>query len=76
MRALIIKISENRVLNIIIALVCIGSGLSEMFHVAEEAETARLHAGHGMLAIGLWNAFKAIGEGLESAEFLAKAAED
>jgi hypothetical protein len=75
-RALIVKISENKYLNIFIAIVCIGSGVSEMFHVAEEAEAARLHSGHGMLAIGLWNAFRAIGEALESAEFLATASED
>ena len=42
-RALIVKISENKYLNIFIAIVCIGSGVSEMFHVAEEAEAARLH---------------------------------
>ena len=76
MRKIIIGLASNVVLNLFIALVCLLSGISEIMHVAEEAESARLHAGHGLLAIGLWNAFKAISEALESLEYFATAAEN
>ena len=76
MRKIIIRLANNFVLNLFIALVCLLSGISEIMHVAEEAESARFHAGHGLLAIGLWNAFKAISEALESLEYFATAAEN
>lgn len=74
MRALIVKISENTVLNIIIAVVCVASGVSEIVHMAEQAETWRLHAGHGFLAIGLWNVVQAISNALQAAGYAGIAA--
>ena len=74
MRALIVKISENTVLNIIIAVVCVASGVSDIVHVAEQAETWRLHAGHGFLAIGLWNVVQAISNVLQAAGYAGIAA--
>ena len=74
MRALIVKISENTVLNIIIAVVCLASGVSEIVHMAEQAETWRLHAGHGVLAIGLWNVVQAISNALQAAGYAGIAA--
>ena len=74
MRALIVKISENTVLNIIIAVVCVASGVSDIVHVAEQAETWRLHAGHGFLAIGLWNVVQAISNALQAAGYAGIAA--
>ena len=74
MRALIVKISENTVLNIIIAVVCLASGVSEIVHMAEQAETWRLHAGHGVLAIGLWSFVQAISNALQAAGYAGIAA--
>ena len=74
MRALIVKISENTVLNIIIAVVCVASGVSDIVHVAEQAETWRLHSGHGFLAIGLWNVVQAISNALQAAGYAGIAA--
>jgi nicotinamide riboside transporter PnuC len=73
-RALIIKISENTALNIMIAIACVASGVSEILHVAEQAETWRLHAGHGLLAIGLWNFIQAISNALQAAGYAGIAA--
>ena len=72
MRSLIIKLSNNLLLNLFVALVCFGSGVSEFLAIAEEAESTRMHAGHGLIAIGLWNACKALGEAFESFEYFAK----
>ena len=72
MRSLIIKLSNNLLLNLFVALVCFCSGVSEFLAIAEEAESARMHAGHGLIAIGLWNACKALGEAFESFEYFAK----
>ena len=74
MRSLIVKISENTTLNIVIAVVCVASGVSEIVHVAEQAETWRLHAGHGLLAIGLWNIIQAISNALQAAGYAGIAA--
>ena len=74
MRSLIVKISENTTLNIVIAVVCVASGVSEIVHVAEQAETWRLHAGHGFLAIGLWNVVQAISNALQAAGYAGIAA--
>lgn len=73
-RALIVKISGNTALNIMIAVVCIASGISEIVHVSEQAEHWRLHAGHGLLAIGLWNAVQAISNALQAAGYAGIAA--
>lgn len=73
-RALIEKISENTALNIMIAIVCVASGVSELLHVAEQAQTWRLHAGHGLLAIGLWNCIQAISNALQAAGYAGIAA--
>jgi hypothetical protein len=75
MRKVISRLAENPLVNLFIALVCMLSGIFEIMHVAEEAGSGRFHAGHGLLAIGFWNAFKAISEALESLDYLAKAAE-
>jgi nicotinamide riboside transporter PnuC len=71
---LIVKISENTALNIMIAVVCVASGASEVLHVAEQTETWRLHAGHGLLAIGLWNIIQAISNALQAAGYAGIAA--
>ena len=73
-RALIVKISENTALNIMIAVVCVASGASEVLHVAEQTETWLLHAGHGLLAIGLWNIIQAISNALQAAGYAGIAA--
>jgi hypothetical protein len=75
MRDLVIKLSNSVLLNLFVALICFCSGVSEIVIIAEEAESARIHAGHGLIAIGLWNACKALGEALESFEYFAKASE-
>ena len=75
MRNLSIKLSNNVWVNLFVALVCVISGVSEFFAIAEEAESTHMHAGHGLIAIGLWNACKALGEAFESFEYLAKASE-
>jgi len=43
-------------------------------HVAEQTETWRLHAGHGLLAIGLWNIIQAISNALQAAGYAGIAA--
>jgi hypothetical protein len=73
MRSLVIKLSNSVPLNLFVALVCLFSGISEIVTVAEEAEWTRIRAGHGLVAIGLWNAVKAVGEAFESVDYLAKA---
>ena len=72
MRTLFIKLSKSPLVNLFVALICFFSGVSEIITVAEEAESNLLHAGHGLIAIGLWNACKALGEALESLEYFAK----
>ena len=75
MRTLFIKLSKSPLVNLFVALICFFSGVSEIITVAEEAESNLLHAGHGLIAIGLWNACKELGEALESFEYFAKVSE-
>ncbi|MDG2460956.1 MAG: hypothetical protein P8M73_08750 [Luminiphilus sp.] len=75
MRSLFIKLSNSVLLNLFVALICLCSGVSEIVTVAEETESTRMHAGHGLVAIGLWNALKALGEAFESFDYFAKASE-
>jgi hypothetical protein len=73
MRSLIIKLSNSVWLNLFVALICLSSGISEIVTVAERAELTHLTAGHGLVAIGIWNAFKALGEAFESLDYFARA---
>ncbi len=75
MRHFFIKLSNSVWVNLFVALICFFSGVSEFLTIAEEAESTHMHAGHGLIAIGLWNACKALGEALESFEYFAKASE-
>ena len=75
MRSFFIKLSNSVLLNLFVALICFCSGVSEFLTIAEEVELTRMHAGHGLIAIGLWNACKALGEACESLEYFAKASE-
>jgi hypothetical protein len=76
MRNNIEKLAANNWINLIIALVCLATGVSDIFTTTREIEQSGIHfhAGHGIAALGSWNALQALGSIFSSFDYASKAA--
>lgn len=69
------RLASNNWINLVIALVCMATGISDVFSGAHDIERAgiHLHAGHGVAALGSWNALQALGAIFSSFDYASKA---
>ena len=70
------KLASNNWINLIIAVICIATGLSDIFSGVHDIEHSGIHfhAGHGIAALGGWNALQALGAIFSSFDYTSKAA--
>ena len=75
MKNTIEKLAANNWINLVVALVCLATGLSDVLTTAHDVEKSgiHLHAGHGIAALGGWNALQAIGAIFSSFDYASKA---
>lgn len=75
MKKTIQALAVNPWINLVIAVVCIASGLFDILTMARDVEQSMLsfHAGHGIAALGLWNALQALGAIFSSLDYASKA---
>ena len=69
------RLASNNWSNLVIALVCLATGISDVFSGAHDIERTgiQLHAGHGIAALGGWNALQALGAIFSSFDYASKA---
>ena len=75
MKKTIQALAVNPWINLVIAVVCIVSGLFDILTMARDVEQSMfsLHAGHGIAALGFWNALQALGAIFSSLDYASKA---
>lgn len=56
-------------MNLFIAAVCLVSGLNE---ILMDLEDLTLHAGHGLVAVGVWQLINGLSDALESLDYASK----
>ena len=71
MKNLIASLVENRFVNFVIGIVCIISGVADIYKEMEAVDGALIHSGHGVLTIGLWHMLKGFGETMEAFYYLS-----
>ena len=69
------KLASNNWVNLIIALVCMTTGIFDVVTGLHDIERTgiHLHAGHGIAALGGWNAVQAMGAIFSSFDYASKA---
>lgn len=72
MKKTIQALAVNPWINLVIAVVCIASGLFDILTMARDVEQS-VHAGHGIAALGFWNALQALGAIFSSLDYASKA---
>jgi hypothetical protein len=77
MKEFIERLATNNWINLVIALVCVITGISDIVATANDVsqEGVRLRAGHGLATLGVWQATQAIGAILSSLDYASKAAD-
>jgi len=75
MKKTIQALAVNSWINLVIAIVCIASGLFDILTMVRDVEQSMygLHAGHGIAALGFWNALQALGAIFSSLDYVSKA---
>lgn len=70
------KLASNNWINLVVAAVCLATGLSDVFSGVHDIESTgfHLHAGHGITVLGGWNGLQALGAIFSSFDYAAKAA--
>jgi hypothetical protein len=68
-------LASNNWINLFIAVVCIATGLVDVFSVVHDIERTgiNLHAGHGITALGSKNALQALAAIFSSFDYASKA---
>ena len=64
------RLADSWIVNLIIATVCLVSGLNE---ILVDIEDLTLHTGHGLVAVGVWHVISGLSDALESLDYASKA---
>ena len=76
-KAFVEKLATNNWVNLLIALVCLATGVSDVMATAADVSQGgfTLRAGHGLATLGAWQAIQAVGAILSSLDYASKAAD-
>ena len=74
-KAFVEKLATNNWVNLLIALVCLATGVSDVMATAADVSQGgyTLRAGHGLATLGAWQAIQAVGAMLSSLDYASKA---
>ena len=74
-KAFVEKLATNNWVNLLIALVCLAIGVSDVMATAADVSQGgfTLRAGHGLATLGAWQAIQAVGAMLSSLDYASKA---
>lgn len=77
MKDFIERLAKNNWINLVIALVCLSTGVSDIASTAYDMSHTgfTFRAGHGLATLGAWQAIQAIGAILSSLDYASKAAD-
>ena len=69
------KLASNNGVNLVIAVICMVTGLVDIWSGAHDIEQSgiHVHAGHGIAVLGGWNAVQALGAIFSSFDYASKA---